>query len=216
MRQQRSVEFGLVLAGVMLWCASAITATAYDKSEVGRPFDRSHLVLPGVPPATPPPPSNGGQCVIDASGGGYNVHEVQRWEVNGPGTISGSVKLLPLRWSTSGGGSKSGQTSSSTWTIAAAQMTQLRIQKLPTGSWLVDRASSQIRVSNGLTITVTSAGAPKTSTGEAIEYLYPAMSAPPTATRIDQAMTFPIGGSDAYQRPSNAPGQVACEWHVAF
>jgi hypothetical protein len=167
------------------------------------------------PPGTQPPPApplSGGQCVITAAATNYQSREVQRWEVAAP-TMPGTPGMRTLVWSTSGGGSHTGSSSSTTWTYSGTVSTQINVQKIANGTWVVQPPA----VTGTVTSTITPAsGMSQTHRGSWTSYGYGAMTAAASATRIDQTRSFPLAAGNSYQQPAAATGGVSCEWHLAL
>lgn len=170
-----------------------------------------------TPPPPPPAPANGGQCVIDINGGGYTQHEVQRWEITGPGVPVNGRMRYPMMWTTSGSGSNTTSTGSAQWTINAGKGVNLDTLKLPSGTWLIQQYESQARVAGGITGSQMLNGQqPGPINAEAFEFMYGSISAPGNLTHVDSMNQFPVDTSHkwGFMQPAGPTGTIKCEWHV--
>jgi hypothetical protein len=188
--------------------------------------------LSGAEPTIPTPPTNGAQCAIAVVGSyedtsrkivvRYRHIEVQRWEVTGPPTPSGTGYLLPILWTTTGSGflhedNGAGVVNDFKWGVSGAH--RAAFQQVRWGySWKISQAQvplstvldgiveTQQQTINGV---VNPIAVKKTPTGE---LAYGDILTYGFVT--NQADLRPVSNYSGYRQPDYARAGGLCEAHL--
>jgi hypothetical protein len=178
-----------------------------------------------APPVMAPPP-NGGQCVIDVKGPGYNHFEIQTWTVTGPPIpLANGGKQYPMYWNSTGRGVyraiTGAQVDITSWILKGARPVTYQSTLIASDGNLNfaeqgNAGTATIQVSqqqfiNGIPQT------PGTTVGYWGEFPHPVVFAPPLnpSTLIaQQNFTVDINHKTGYVQPDTAGGTVMCTWNV--
>jgi hypothetical protein len=185
-----------------------------------------------APKPVMPPPSNGGQCVINASGPGYRHFEVQTWVVNGKSMPAGANgPVYSMQWTVDGGGASqqvstasNGTRSTTTillrsWKISGGAAVSYVATQLPSGALLFHEYSAagngtvtedpQRKYIDGVLQTPGQA-----QSGPWAEHSTSASIAMPNPTTITYSSTVPTAGGTVFAALAGTSGTVTCSWNV--
>jgi hypothetical protein len=162
------------------------------------------------------------QCVLSASGPGYQDEQTHTWRLTGePPRVAGSVRFWPAVWSVQGKGQRllspqtrtaaaKGGPSESWTTVVPDASAPLAIYEYPgTGTFRIHSQHTQVVVDAGIQVTASSG---QTSAGRVWEWTVPSIVEDVKKKEINGSTTRTVTNGPGWRRPSDATTTETCTW----